>query len=64
PPPRTPLPKSVFSCAAFNFCNVWTFKHHNICNLPFGWCTVQSLRRLDPQRSGHLILRDLKLVVE
>ncbi|KAJ7722864.1 hypothetical protein B0H14DRAFT_3098397 [Mycena olivaceomarginata] len=48
---RRPFPKSVFSCAAFNFgTNVWTFKHRDVCNLPFGW--------------GHLVLWDLKLVVE
>ncbi|KAJ7898170.1 hypothetical protein B0H14DRAFT_2332259, partial [Mycena olivaceomarginata] len=60
-----PFPQSVFSCAAFNFgSNVWTFKHHDVCNLPFGLCAVQSLGRFDPKRGGHLVLWDLKLVVE
>ncbi|KAJ7818426.1 hypothetical protein B0H14DRAFT_3089505 [Mycena olivaceomarginata] len=59
-----PFPKSVFSCAAFNFGNVCCFKHRDVCNLPFGWCAVQSLGNFDPHLGGHLILWDLKLVVE
>ncbi|KAJ7328018.1 hypothetical protein DFH08DRAFT_709877, partial [Mycena albidolilacea] len=38
--------------------------HRDVCNLPFGWCAVQSLSRFDSQRGGHLVLWDLKLVVE
>ncbi|KAF8153712.1 hypothetical protein K438DRAFT_2026628 [Mycena galopus ATCC 62051] len=55
-----PFKKSVFSCAAFNFSNVWTFEHCDVYNLPFGWCAVQSLGHFNPQRSrppaGALIL--------
>ncbi|KAJ7761278.1 hypothetical protein DFH07DRAFT_740376 [Mycena maculata] len=41
---RRPFPKSVFASVAFNFgSNVWTFKHRDVCNLPYGWCAVQSL---------------------
>ncbi|KAJ7680001.1 hypothetical protein B0H14DRAFT_3535987 [Mycena olivaceomarginata] len=61
---KCPFPKSVFACAAFNFGNVWTFKHRDVCNLPFGWCAVQSLGNFDPHLGGHLVLWDLKLVVE
>ncbi|KAJ7824253.1 hypothetical protein B0H14DRAFT_3469499 [Mycena olivaceomarginata] len=62
---RRPFAKSVFSCAAFNFSgNVWTFKHRDVCNLPFGLCAVQSLGNFDPPLGGHLVLWDLKLVVE
>ncbi|KAF8208625.1 hypothetical protein K438DRAFT_1573939, partial [Mycena galopus ATCC 62051] len=61
---KRPFPKSVFACTAFNFGNVWTFKHRDVCNLPFGWCAVQSLGRFDPTLGGHLILWDLKMVVE
>ncbi|KAJ6599944.1 hypothetical protein DFH09DRAFT_1303296 [Mycena vulgaris] len=57
--------KSVFSCAAFNFGpNVWTFKHRDVLNVPFGWCAVQALGRFDPTKGGHLVLWDLKLVIE
>lgn len=57
--------KSVFSSAAFNFGpNVWTFKHRDVCNPPFGWCAVQSLGPFDPTKGAHLVLWDLKMVVE
>ncbi|KAJ6512715.1 hypothetical protein C8R45DRAFT_812004 [Mycena sanguinolenta] len=62
---QRPFPKSVFSCAAFNFGrSIWTFKHQDVCNLPFGWCAVQSLGNFDAEKGGHLILWDVKLVVE
>ncbi|KAJ7799778.1 hypothetical protein B0H14DRAFT_1703105 [Mycena olivaceomarginata] len=47
------FPKSVFSCAAFNLGNVWTFKHRDVFNLPLGWCAVQSLGNFDPHLGGH-----------
>ncbi|KAJ7203289.1 hypothetical protein GGX14DRAFT_570173 [Mycena pura] len=62
---RRPFPKSVFACTAFNFGNsVWTFKHRDVCNLPFGWCAIQSMGKFDATKGGHLVLWDLKLVVE
>ncbi|KAJ7855766.1 hypothetical protein B0H14DRAFT_2579227 [Mycena olivaceomarginata] len=64
PPPR-PFPKSVFSTATFNFGpRVWTFKPRDVCNLPFGWCAVQSLGDFDAAKGGHLVLWDLQVVVE
>ncbi|KAJ7688268.1 hypothetical protein B0H17DRAFT_938601 [Mycena rosella] len=60
-----PFAHSVFFCAAFNFGrNVWTFKHRDVLNLVFGWCAVQALGHFDPKKGGHLVLWDLKLVVE
>ncbi|KAF7373333.1 hypothetical protein MSAN_00542900 [Mycena sanguinolenta] len=62
---RRPFPQSVFACAAFNFGpRVCTFKHRDVCNLPFGWCAIQSLGNFDAQKGGHLILWDVKLVIE
>nr|GAT56089.1 predicted protein [Mycena chlorophos] len=62
---RRPFSASVFSAAAFNFGkNVWTFRHRDVLNLPFGWCAIQALGRFDPTKGGHLILWDLKLVIE
>ncbi|KAF8179315.1 hypothetical protein K438DRAFT_1769024 [Mycena galopus ATCC 62051] len=62
---KRPFQKLVFSCVAFNFGpNAWTFKHRDVCNLPFGWCSVQALGKFDPRKGGHLVLWDLKLVVE
>src|ERR1700761_1401388 len=62
---QRPFPKSVFSCASFNFGpNVWTFKHRDVLNLPFGWCAIHALGRFNPKKGGHLILWDLKLIIE
>jgi hypothetical protein len=62
---KRPFSGSVFSCAAFNFGpSVWTFKHRDVCNLPFGWCAVQSLGPFDATKGAHLVLWDVKLVVE
>ncbi|KAJ7801999.1 hypothetical protein B0H14DRAFT_2385924, partial [Mycena olivaceomarginata] len=36
----------------------------DVCNLPFGWCAVQSLGRFDATEGSHLILWDVNLVVE
>ncbi|KAJ6501540.1 hypothetical protein C8R47DRAFT_969839, partial [Mycena vitilis] len=64
---RRPFARSVFFGAAFNFGpRVWTFKHRDVLNLAFGWCAVQGLGTFDPKKGvyGHLVLWDLKLVVE
>ncbi|KAJ7294034.1 hypothetical protein C8J57DRAFT_1041324 [Mycena rebaudengoi] len=59
------FPKSVFSSAAFNFGpNVWTFKHRNVLNIPFGMCAVQALGSFDATQGGHLVLWDLRLLIE
>jgi hypothetical protein len=56
---------SIFSCAAFNFGpNVWTFKHRDVLNLAFRWCAIQAVGKFDATKGGHLILWDLKLVIE
>ena len=57
--------RSVFSCAAFNFPpSVATLPHRDSENLPFGWCVVQALGDFDPTEGGHLVLDDLRVVVE
>ncbi|KAJ7737112.1 hypothetical protein B0H16DRAFT_1326103, partial [Mycena metata] len=62
---RRPFVGSIFFCAAFNFGpNVWTFRHRDVLNLAFGWCSVQALGDFDPTKGGHLVLWDLKLVIE
>ncbi|KAF8147410.1 hypothetical protein K438DRAFT_1626191 [Mycena galopus ATCC 62051] len=55
---------SVFSCATFNFGpDVWTFRHRDVLNVPFGMCAVQALGDFNATKGGHLILWDLKLVI-
>jgi hypothetical protein len=59
------FPHSIFSCATFNFGpNVWTFRHRDIQNVPFGWCAVQSAGDFDATKGGYLVLWELKLVIE
>ncbi|KAJ3765150.1 hypothetical protein FB446DRAFT_655644 [Lentinula raphanica] len=56
---------SVFAAAAFNFGpRTVCFPHVDYGNLPFGWCPIWSLGRYDYKKGGHLVLWDLKLVLE
>lgn len=56
---------SVFACATFNFGpTTCTFDHTDPGNLPFGWCAITALGNFDPTCGGHLVLWDLKLVLE
>ncbi|RDB20133.1 hypothetical protein Hypma_012874 [Hypsizygus marmoreus] len=62
---RRNFPRSIFPSAAFNFGpNVWTYRHRDSLNCPFGWCAIQALGDFDPTRGGHLILWELRLVIE
>ncbi|KAJ2933959.1 hypothetical protein H1R20_g3123, partial [Candolleomyces eurysporus] len=57
--------KSIFTSAAFNLGpNVCTLSHRDCMNCPFGWCAIQSLGQFDHTLGGHLVLEDLKLLVE
>ncbi|KAF9265829.1 hypothetical protein L218DRAFT_120613 [Marasmius fiardii PR-910] len=56
---------SVFVAATINFGpRTWTHRHRDVQNLPHGWCAITALGYFDYKRSGHLILWDLKLIVE
>lgn len=56
---------SEFAAAAFNLGgNVWTFKHWDFLNWPFGWCAITALGNFDPGRTAQLILWELKLVID
>ncbi|PBK79009.1 hypothetical protein ARMGADRAFT_951491 [Armillaria gallica] len=60
-----PFPRSIFPCATFNFGgNVWTYKHKDVMNCPFGWCAIIALGRFNPSLGAHLILWELKMVIE
>lgn len=60
-----PLHISTFPTAAFNFGpNVWTYKHCDVFNCPFGLCVVQALGHFDPTKGGHLVLWEPWLMVE
>ncbi|KAG6888718.1 hypothetical protein C0992_007677 [Termitomyces sp. T32_za158] len=62
---RRNFPRSIFPMAGFNISlSVWTHRHRDVLNCPFGWCSVQALGSFDPTKGGHLILWDLGLYVE
>lgn len=55
----------VYPTAAFNFGpRVWTVRHRDVKNCTFGWCAIQALGSFDHTKGGHLVLDDLRLVVE
>ncbi|KAJ7668823.1 hypothetical protein B0H14DRAFT_2424732, partial [Mycena olivaceomarginata] len=59
-----PADVSVFAAATFNFGpRTVTFPHLDFANLAWGWCAITALGDFDPDRGGHLILWDLKLII-
>jgi hypothetical protein len=40
-----------------------TFPHLDFANLAWGWCAITALGDFDPDKGGHLILWDLKLII-
>ncbi|SJK99854.1 uncharacterized protein ARMOST_03165 [Armillaria ostoyae] len=55
---------SIFACITFNFGPLMLCFHHmDSGNLPFGWCTITTLGKFNYRRGGHLVLWDLKLVI-
>ncbi|KAJ7721934.1 hypothetical protein B0H14DRAFT_3520486 [Mycena olivaceomarginata] len=54
---------SVFAAATFNFgLRTVTYPHLDFANLAWGWCAITALGDYDPDKGGHLILWDLKLI--
>ncbi len=62
---KIPPGKNVFANASLNMgSSVRTVRHRDGKNLPYGWCGVLALGEFDHSVSGHLVLHDLKLMVE
>ncbi|KAF8177123.1 hypothetical protein K438DRAFT_2022378 [Mycena galopus ATCC 62051] len=56
--------RSTFAAATINFGPKTVTKHHiDSLNLAWGWCTITALGDFNPDRGGHLVLWDLKLVI-
>ncbi|TFK56299.1 hypothetical protein OE88DRAFT_1622553 [Heliocybe sulcata] len=56
---------SVFACCTFNLGPlVRSFVHTDHLNLVFRWCAITALGTFDAEKGGHLVLWDLKLVIE
>ncbi|PPQ82213.1 hypothetical protein CVT26_009203 [Gymnopilus dilepis] len=64
-PLRRNWPNSPWASAALNFGpQTVCCRHADYGNLAFGWCCITALGDFDYTKGGHLILWDLKLVVE
>lgn len=62
---RPNFTKSAFAAATFNLGpRTITRPHIDHLNLPTGWCAITALGSYDPKLGGHLVLWDLKLIVE
>ncbi|KAJ7724609.1 hypothetical protein DFH07DRAFT_758924, partial [Mycena maculata] len=58
------LATSVFAAATFNFGpRTVTLPHLDFANLAWGWCSIVALGNFNPDKGGHLILWDLRLVI-
>ncbi|PBK81133.1 hypothetical protein ARMGADRAFT_948741, partial [Armillaria gallica] len=56
---------SIFTTVTFNFGpRTLCFWHTNSGNLPFGWCAITMLGCFKPCLGGHLVLWDLKLIID
>ena len=57
--------KSVFAAMTINLGpQTVTRKHVDHFNIPFGWCVITALGDFDYTRGGHLVLWELKLIIE
>lgn len=62
---RRNFSNSVWAASTFNFGpKVFCRMHRDYANLPYGWCSVTALGDFDPTKGGHLVLWDIKLVIE
>ncbi|PPR06008.1 hypothetical protein CVT24_004720 [Panaeolus cyanescens] len=56
---------TVWLCATINFGpHVCCLPHRDLLNLPFGWCSIIALGDFDYKKGGHLVLHDLRMVIE
>lgn len=56
---------SVFACATVNLGpRTVCFRHTDRMNLPYGWCAITPFGNFDHTKGGHLILWELRLVIE
>ena len=57
-------PKTAYPTTACNFRNVCCCPHRDTQNCPFCWCSITALGNFNHTRGGHLILWELKLIIE
>jgi hypothetical protein len=56
---------SIWTAGTFNFGpQTVALKHRDFANLAFGLCAITALGQFDSKRGGHLVLWDMRLVIE
>ncbi|PPQ76067.1 hypothetical protein CVT26_004586 [Gymnopilus dilepis] len=56
---------SIYPACTFNLGPLTaTLEHTDAANVPYGLCAITAFGDFDPEKGGHLILFDLKLVIE
>ncbi|KAL0057904.1 hypothetical protein AAF712_015440 [Marasmius tenuissimus] len=62
---ETPFSGVVFAAFAVNFGpKTVCLPHRDSKNLAFGWCAITALGNFDYTKGGHLVLWDLRIVIE
>ncbi|KAK7017105.1 hypothetical protein VNI00_018674 [Paramarasmius palmivorus] len=60
-----PFERCIFAAFTINFGPTTVcYPHRDIKNLAFGWCAITALGNYDWTKGGHLVLWDLKLIIE
>ncbi|KAL1740411.1 hypothetical protein HDZ31DRAFT_23559, partial [Schizophyllum fasciatum] len=61
---RLHFKKSVWMCVTINFGpRTLCYPHRDFGNLAHGFCAITALGRFNPDKGGHIVLRELKLVI-
>ncbi|KAI9070212.1 hypothetical protein FKP32DRAFT_1558355 [Trametes sanguinea] len=56
---------NAFAAATFNLGpRTISYTHTDHLNLPWGWCAITAIGDYDPVNGGHMILHDLRMVIE
>jgi len=59
------IKNSIWPAATFNLGpRTVCVQHRDAANLAYGWCAITALGNFNPASGGHLILWDMKLVIE
>lgn len=61
---KPPFPDyPVFSMGSANFRRAIAFPHRDYANLAWGWCSITALGNFNPDKGGHLVLWECKLII-
>ncbi|KAL1937101.1 hypothetical protein VTO73DRAFT_15106 [Trametes versicolor] len=62
---RRNFERNVFANATFNLGpRTVAYKHRDNLNLPWGWCAITAIGSFNPHEGGHLVLWELRMVIE